>query len=631
MSELLVQAVRGAVVGATLGAPLRGNPTFRALNFYEPIPARMAASDALDAWVVAAKHVMAGRGPAELHYTTTTHRYDLTHEGAFARSNLDYGFAPPLTGAYSNPLSGGAQALGRVPIWGLIFHGKPDDAARWAYWDASLDHAGESVRVAAAVATMVANAAPGVQFEQLLAGAAMAHGNEGRPIQAVRIAMRAGTTGGSPAQVAEELAIALGTRDPFDAVLNYGHLLLALSLGAGDTSKVLRLAAGFGGASDHVACAAGVLATLLHGAIDEEWLQPLGKEFVGGSSLREIDPPSTLKKFEDLIAKAAEPHAEGLRLQLVVVNQPDPPTEEPANEDAQPEAPVEAAPTAPQVRGLSDGTRALITSEPDAAIFPAGDASVHVQYLDPPVLIPGKAVKMVLSFSSRTGEEAVIEPELKIPAGWQVAHKLTSFRVRATEESRFPLVVQPDEAAQGRLSLVVGKHDVQLPLRAPERWYAVGPFVNHDGQGFMNTYRAEDVQRTKEVFNGRSDLPVKWEPFLTPGVVLDVEPLFKTGPGVVYLHAMVRFEHTGPLRVVAAASVGVIVKIGGKTVVHYHDSHVPTPRAIQPYVGEFVPGERTSVLVKVVRNRDPLLPLTLYFLTREGEVIRPATFEAMPE
>jgi hypothetical protein len=650
MESAVRAAVMGAVIGATTGAARRGAASFRKLNFYEPIPARMAPSEALDAWVVWAKHVRAGRGPESLGDTRAAHWTYTSHEAAFGRANLERELRPPLSGAFQNPLADGAGAIGRAPVWGLIFHGDPQRAVNFACADAGADHAGEAVRGAAAVAAMTAIAGCGTTPSALLRASRplLAPGSASAVVLAAVV--RGVSDGKDAPAIFETLPPLLPTHDPHHCALNLGHLFVGLLLGEGRFDPTVRIVAGCGGEANQTTLAAGALAALMEGAAPDEWTAPLGDAYLAGHGLRDIDPPSTLDELVAQILSACEaggaafapgPAAAQAAFDFAAAaGEPAPPPDAPQEEATRSTGVTHAAEPvvaleAPQGDASEPAPAPVAIPEwaeaGDAMLAALGGAVVRVQYLDPPVLAAGKAVRMVLAFENPAGPEGVFEPKLTHPGGWTVAHKLTSFRLREGESTQFPLVVQaPAGASAGRLEVASGRDRVRLPLLAPERWYWVGPFVNHDGAGFDKAFRAEDARRTSEVFNGRSDLPVRWQEAGWPGVIFDVEPMFKTGPGVLYLWARVRFAKDGLYRMVCAAPVGAIAWAGGRQIVRYHHTHTPIPRAILPYVGEFEARGEVEVLVKVLRNRDAIGPLVLYFLGENGRVAHPVELGAMP-
>lgn len=623
--DRLQAAVTGAIVGGTLGAPLRGLNTFRKLNFYEPVPTRMAANTALDSWIVAAEHRAAGGRPEGYCWKMPANHDYRIDETAFGLHNLSLGLSAPLSGAFENPLPNGSQALGRAVVWGLLFPDDPDQAALFAYNDASFDHAQEGVWAAMAVARMASIAKPGATVSQLVKAATSILPPNSLSLKAVSSALGSFNQGRDLAEVYTQLPLHLGTRDALNASLNLAFVMMGLLYGENDPTKAMLVTAGCGGASDQTTVAVGAIASAVAGGTPDELVKPLGDVFVAGHGLKRLSPPATWAEFEERIRFARHEIAP----EPVDELQP----ELPVSSDLAPDVPVgtpTAEPRPPVTLDPSADLLKLVAGAPDGAVAVIDHLLFRVQYVDSPVAQPGKTVKVILSVSNPEPADREVELRASAPEGWDLASKLTSFRLKQGESSSFPIVVQASPLSPaGSVKVHFGTYQLSLPILSPQQWYSVGPFVNHEGTGFEKNYRCEDVQNTKEVFNGRSDLPVSWTLTSFPGVLFDLEPDFKKGPGVIYLYTKVRFPEPGKYRIVCAASTGCIVWVNHQQLVKYHDMHTPIPRAIQPYVASFDAAGPVEIMVKVLRNLQEVLPTVIYFLAEDGSVVQPVEFYPM--
>jgi len=630
--DRLQAAVTGAIVGGTLGAPLRGLNTFRKLNFYEPVPTRMAANTALDSWIVAAEHRASGGRPEGYCWKMPGNHDYRIDETAFGLQNLASGLSAPLSGAFENPLPNGSQALGRCAIWGLLFPNDPDQAAEFAYNDASFDHAGEGVWAAMAVARMASVADSGIAVTQLIKAATSILPTTSASHKAVSSVLGSFNQGRDLVDVYTQLPLHLATKDALHAALNLAFLMMGLLYGEKDPMKSMLLTAGCGGASDQTTVATGAISAAMAGAVPDDLTKPLGDVFVAGHGLKRLSPPATWGEFEERIrfarSEANLPQPVVLQPQLVVSSDLE------ASVDPTVEAPVTAEqPTPAVVLEPKPGLLQLASSTPDGAVAVVDHLLFRVQYVDSPVAFPAKAVKIILTVTNPEPSERTIELTATAPEGWELATKLTAFRLKQGESSSFPIVVQPPSGpsseTQEAIKVRFDTYQLSLPVLPPQQWYWVGPFVNHEGTGFEKNYRCEDVQNTREVFNGRSDLPVSWTIASFPGVSFDLEPEFKRGPGVIYLYAKARFPEPGKYRIVCAASTGCIVWVNRQQLVKYHDMHVPAPRAIQPYVASFEAAGPVEIMVKVLRNLQEVLPTVIYFLAEDGSIVKPVEFFPM--
>lgn len=278
---------------------------------------------------------------------------------------------------------------------------------------------------------------------------------------------------------------------------------------------------------------------------------------------------------------------------------------------------------------MGEHLRRLLMAEPNESLTRLDGFELAAQHLDPPVVFPDRSIRLSLRFANLGEQDLEMTATLNAPEGWRLATRLSSFRLKPGESASYASVAQPplaDPPPLTHLSLKLNRYELMVPLLGAQRWYAVGPFVNHEGLGFDRVFPCETKLSTSQVFNGRSELPVRWTETYFPGVVFDVEPLFRTGPGVVYLCARMKFTRPGQLKLVVATDVGCVAWADGNKLLWYHDVHAPVPRARPPYVGEFSTSGESILMVKVLRNRVPLGPLTLYLLADDGQLIEPEAF-----
>lgn len=627
--DRLEAAVKGAIIGGTLAAPRRGQSKFRTLNYYEPIPARMAPNTALDAWIVAAEHRSADGRPEGYGCKLAGYFHYLSDETAFGHFNRDLGLSAPLTGSFENPLSAGSQAIGRAAGWGLLFPDDPASSCRYAFFDASFDHDKEGVWAAMAVARMASVASSACSLSQILKAATGVLPPSSLSLKAATAVLGSYNQGVAVEELVQRLPVHLGIRDGLHAALNFGYVMIGLIYGKGDLAKSILLTAGCGGAADQTTVAVGTIVGAWSGDVPDDYLRPLGDLYVAGHGLKRLSSPMTFAEFEERLRFA--------RLEPKAIDLPATPEDDDDTAEEGEEA-VEAPQVQPEVTGSpamdrGEEVEPLVANPPKGTVAMVDHLLFQAEYVDSPVAFPGKSVKIILTVTNPDQPEKVLELSAAAPKGWQLASKLGSFRLRAGESSSFPIVVQPPPEEGVRkpeaVAIDYGPYRLKLPILPPQLWYQVGPFVNHEGTGFDKVYRCEDVLSTREVFSGRSELPVSWKQAAFPGTTFDLEPDFKRGPGVIYLYAKVRFAEAGRYRIVCATSTGCIVWVNRQQLLKYHDVHVPIPRAIQPYVASFDASDTVEILVKVLRNLQPLEPTVIYFLTEDGRVVRPSEFLPM--
>lgn len=135
----------GKNIGGTLGAPVEGRKERLQLEFYPLLPDGPLENDDLDLQLVWL-HALEQYGPKltsrELGQEWVEHIFFPFDEYGYALTNLRKGLIAPVAGAFNNPFTDCMGAPIRSEIWAMVAPGAPHVAARYAYEDAIVDHAG---------------------------------------------------------------------------------------------------------------------------------------------------------------------------------------------------------------------------------------------------------------------------------------------------------------------------------------------------------------------------------------------------------------------------------------------------------------------------------------------------------
>ncbi|MEF3303828.1 ADP-ribosylglycohydrolase family protein [Paenibacillus sp. GYB003] len=135
----------GKNIGGTLGAPVEGRKELLSLTFYPKLPDGPLENDDLDLQLVWL-HALEQYGPAltarELGQEWLEHVFFPYDEYGYALANLRRGLIPPVAGWFNNPFANCMGSPIRSEIWAMAAPGAPEVAARYAYEDAIVDHAG---------------------------------------------------------------------------------------------------------------------------------------------------------------------------------------------------------------------------------------------------------------------------------------------------------------------------------------------------------------------------------------------------------------------------------------------------------------------------------------------------------
>ncbi|MDF2714707.1 MAG: ADP-ribosylglycohydrolase family protein [Paenibacillus sp.] len=135
----------GKNIGGTLGAPVEGRKELLQLTFYPKLPDGPLENDDLDlqlVWLHALEQYGPGLTSRELGQEWVEHVFFPFDEYGYALSNLRRGMLPPVAGWFNNPFTNCMGSPIRSEIWAMAAPGAPEIAARYAYEDAIVDHAG---------------------------------------------------------------------------------------------------------------------------------------------------------------------------------------------------------------------------------------------------------------------------------------------------------------------------------------------------------------------------------------------------------------------------------------------------------------------------------------------------------
>ncbi|MCU6798225.1 ADP-ribosylglycohydrolase family protein [Paenibacillus sp. WQ 127069] len=135
----------GKNIGGTLGAPVEGVKELLNLDFYPELPDGPLENDDLDLQLVWL-HALEQYGPSltnkELGQEWIDHIFFPFDEYGYALTNLRRGLIAPVAGWFNNPFNNCMGSPIRSEIWAMVAPGAPETAARYAYEDATVDHAG---------------------------------------------------------------------------------------------------------------------------------------------------------------------------------------------------------------------------------------------------------------------------------------------------------------------------------------------------------------------------------------------------------------------------------------------------------------------------------------------------------
>jgi len=650
-------AVLAAIAGATLGAPRVGRNQYQKMNGYEPIPARMAPHPLLDSWIVWAKAVAEERTASQLGQILLENLDDQSDETAFGMMNLRRGFGSPISGAMDNPLPSGARGLLRSLFWGLTCPGFPDRATTNAYYDASIDHAGDGVWIPAAFSYALAISWPGMtapEFWEAVSSALPKQSDLHRagPYLMAHIGHPEG-----PQEFANQFSNRFSDLDRNGVVATASFALLGLLHCNQNAQSAALITAGCGGQSDISTAVSCSCAAFLWAPLDANFLEPLGKDYIATHSLRHLTPPAKIHDFAaqieslvqeaeavipeplELIAMSEEPAPEETTLEVEEAaatpeTHQEPGATETQTEEAaatnEPTQPDEQVILAPSVPSFPTSLAKLLNREPDFCKFEIKGAEITAHYIDQPLgALPTRKFQLLIK---NTDTDQDFKLAFSGPPSWQIAHRIDDCTIPIGTEVQFPAVIQPSQppVLDPQLRLQINGLSVLIPFVKPQAYWILGPFVNIEGTGFTYVHPPEKVQSKIQVwdapFSGRSDIGIRWADHFSSGTEFDIEHTYNQGAGVVYLYGHVQWNQPGAMRVLAHVAGGLKVWIDGVEVLSYHDATPKPLRLGGTSTADFTTHGESHILVKVARGNSPMPPLQLAFFDETGKVVFPAQF-----
>lgn len=473
----------GKNIGGTLGGPYEGHRGVFDITYYtHNLEKGVLPNDDLDlqlVWLIAAEaYGRAVTSEVLGEYWLTYIPCDWSEYGA-GKNNLRAGLRPPVSGAFRNPYSQSNGAFIRSEIWACLNPGAPEQAVRYAFADASVDHTGEGVYgevfcAAVESAAFAVNDIPtliriGLSFipdDCLLATCIRlvtechASGMDWRDTRKKLLLFAPSPFGlryiydnNIPEQNPEP-DIPMGTVG-HDAATNVALSVIGLLYGEGDFTKSLCIAASCGEDTDCTAGFIGALMGILRGCggIEERWIQPIGDEIKTCTlDLTKGGVATTVTQLTERVTR------------LMPTFLPDRLTY-PTGGEPELTLPSVDAFFRPLKMGLFEYTdkRLFLQTQPlfvraEGILF---DAQIS---FDDATYTPGVPIPLKLTVLTKQDQQQWIRMKWYLPAGWQVstgtegwvcADQFTG-KTRLTEQS---LSLIPEGAVGGR-------EEILLELRA---------------------------------------------------------------------------------------------------------------------------------------------------------------------
>mgnify|MGYP001089924411 CR=1 FL=1 len=285
----------GKSMGGAVGARFEGNKGWIEIHPDDMFPAQMPPNDDLDLQVLWLK-VLEEKGAAltsdDLAAAWLEGCWYPFNEYGIFRRNWRLGIHPPYSGRFTNQFwETGMGCPIRAEIWGYVFPGAPDLAARYAAMDGTLDHTEQSVGAEMMFAAM-ASMAFFVPDVRRLASMFMHYLPKDTPIERLtRAAFQAYDEGLSLRDARDRLMALAGIPEACDSQINVPFTFLGLLYGGNDLQETMLAALRCGYDTDCTLATAAALVGQILGAscIPEHLKRAVGDELVMGIEYRRAE------------------------------------------------------------------------------------------------------------------------------------------------------------------------------------------------------------------------------------------------------------------------------------------------------------------------------------------------------
>ena len=302
----------GKNIGGTLGAPYECKLHTHALTYYDPVPDGSAPNDDLDLQLVWLKMLEdEGIDPSVRTFAEYWSRYAASYpwnEYGFFMRNFTRGLRPPVAGCFENYFVDEMGSPIRSEIWACLHAGDPQAAARMAWKDSALDHAGGEGTCGEMFWAAV-EAAAFVEKDPLTL---IRIGLNMIPLsshvaRAIREAIWCHENGLTWGDARDRIVQRFATIQPCNAVPNHAFTIIGWLYGT-DFGDRLCKAVNCGYDTDCTGATLGSVLGIVGGTagIPAKWRDPVGDKIVLHKFTGECDPPATLDELTDRTVALAE-------------------------------------------------------------------------------------------------------------------------------------------------------------------------------------------------------------------------------------------------------------------------------------------------------------------------------------
>ena len=279
----------GKNIGGTFGGPYEGKREYLDVTDFVTEAGAPLPNDDLDLQMIWL-HAIEKLGPARVNAQMLGEMWISFipahwNEYGNCKTNLRAGIPAPIAGDYHNDWKHSNGAWIRTEVWACLAPAAPEVAAKYAVFDASVDHGtGEGTAAAAFVAAMESAAFLEKDLRKLISVGLCAIPEESRMADTIHLLLDCYDKGMSPREARDailERNADIGT-GWFEAPSNVAYAVLGLLYGEGDFKKSMIAAVNCGDDTDCTAATVGALLGIMGGtaALPADWRAHVGDDIV---------------------------------------------------------------------------------------------------------------------------------------------------------------------------------------------------------------------------------------------------------------------------------------------------------------------------------------------------------------
>jgi len=444
-------------------------------------------------------------------------------EYGLAKTNLMKGLLPPISSWYNNWFKNCMGSPIRSEIWACIAPGAPNIAAKYAYEDAVVDHAGGEGVYGEIFNAVVESAAFVISDRVKLVEIGLQAIPENSLIaKAIRTALDAYLKGLDWREARERVKEAVYSPIAQYAPINLGFEVIGLVYGESFGDAIAK-AVNCGWDTDCTGATVGAIWGIIHGVsnLPEEWIKPLSNRIAVSEGIKNIHILKTVEELTDEVCAIGEKVLKYFNAPVEISDHDD----------------FTNAETV--IKSLVKEVKYLWDIPPNRVDFDLTSIKTSITYLDGPAILPNKPNNFLIEIENTRPTPVTGILDISTPSGWVLRPACPCpISLGPREKARFKFIVE----ASAENIYTSNECTAKILLYSRPRVMSI-PIVFVGGFRWLvsEVYREPLSLDTVFPLEKELDLYVKgvkgegWREVAWPENNLEIEPFFNRKPGVIYL------------------------------------------------------------------------------------------------